>query len=207
MKRPVTVAFCALIALGAGGCGERSARAGVPALVDRTPDKITALVARSGADQVEFRNTGDGIWDSRGNAAPGSAAIMFEAQKTFFPLLAYHTLPTKQAKPEFGLQEPAYVLTAEDESGTAHTVFIGAETFNGEGYYARRPKDPHIYLIPRAVVTHMRSLLAGEQIRIPHPVEAKFDEIADRAERAEDVPDVWLTQASEAGADLPEDLR
>jgi hypothetical protein len=53
----------------------------------------------------------------------------------------------------------------------------------------------------------LRSLVQGQAVSAPHQVEEKLDQIAVRAQHAQEEPDSWLRQAIEAGAAVPGGLK
>lgn len=195
----------ALAIVLAAGCGSGAGDSGVSVLIDSPAADVRRIVAttRDGL-RAELTHDGQGTWTPKPGLAPETAVLMFEAQDQLFPLRAYRRIRVDASNPEFGLADPDITLSATDISGRTHTLLLGHATFNDGGFYARRPDRADIvYLVPRRVVNDLRSLVQGRPVSAPHPVEEKFEQIADRAQNAGSEPDLWLRQALESGASLP----
>jgi hypothetical protein len=197
-----------LAAVTLAGCGSSHRHAAVPVLVDRTADQISRIVAvaRDGR-RAELTHDGQGTWTAQPRMAPETAVLMFEAQGQLFPLRAYRRVRADASDPQFGLTDPEITLSVTDGGGRAQELLLGGPTFNGAGFYARRPGESMLYLVPRGVMNDLRSLVQGQAVSSPHQVEEKLDQIAARAQRAQEEPDSWLRQATEAGAVVPEGLK
>ena len=204
------LAFGPLATMTMAGCGSGHPQAAVPVLVDRTADQIIRIVAvaRDGR-RAELTHDGQGNWTAQaGGMSSERAVLMFEAQDRMFPLRAYRRVRADASDPQFGLTDPEITLSVTDGTGRAQELALGGPTFNGAGFYARRPGEPHgLYLVPRGVMNDLRSLIQGQAVSGPHEVEDKLDQIAARGQRAYEEPDSWLRQATEAGAVVPEGLK
>jgi len=207
MRRITLLVFA--VTLTTAGCGSGHPHDAVPVLVDRTADQISRIVAVAhDGGRAELTHDGQGNWTPQPGMAPGTAVLMFEAQDQLFPLRAYRRVRADASDPQFGLTDPEITLSVTDGSGRAQELMLGAPTFNGAGFYARRPNEPQgLYLVPRGIMNDLRSLVRGQAVSGPHDVEDKLDQIAARGQRAYEEPDSWLRQATEAGAVVPEGLQ
>ena len=195
-------------ALSAGlvaGCGSGGGDSGVSVLIDRPAPEVRRITATSRDGRwVELTHDGQGTWTPQPGLAPETAVLMFEAQDQLFPLRAYRRIRADAANPEFGLTDPEITVSATDTGGRTETLLLGTVTFNDGGFYARRPdRGDVVYLVPRRVVSDLRSLIQGRPVAVSHSVEDKFDQIAARSQNAGSEPDQWLRQALDSGASLP----
>ena len=162
----------------------------VPAEVD----EVARVVVSDGVDSVEVRRS-SGFWTPGQGADDVSAALMFEAEDIFAPMLAYRQLEVDATSPEFGLVDSNLVVTVETATGASWQVRLGGPTPSGYGYYALRSDDPYVYTVIPQVVDDANGLLIGEKIvRPPDPrlVEA-LEELAN-PERLEEEVNPWLAQ-------------
>jgi len=203
------LAFGPLATMTLAGCGSGHPHAAVPVLVDRSADQVSRIVAvaRDGR-RAELTHDGQGNWTAQPGMPPETAVLMFEAQDQLFPLRAYRRVRADASDPQFGLTDPEITLSVTYGTGRAQELMLGNPTFNGAGFYARRPGEPQgLYLVPRGVMNDLRSLVQGHAVSGPHEVEDKLDQIAARGQRAYEEPDSWLRQATEAGAVVPGGLQ
>jgi hypothetical protein len=73
---------------------------------------------------------------------------------------------------------------------------VGAATFSGAGYYARRDGDrDHVYLLVRRTVDDLRSLVRGVRVDSPRTEqETKITGESEEDADPEEITNPWLTQ-------------
>jgi hypothetical protein len=159
--------------------------------------------------------TVDGVWRAASGTPPQSATLLFGLEGRLLPMLAYRTVTADPSDPQFGLEKPDVVLEVEDTSGVRQRVELGAATFTGGGFYARRaetggrPEDSRrLYLVARQTMDEVRSVAAGQVV---HSLNAVGDKISqfDAQQTREDQPNItpYLQQVLDTGAQSPEGLK
>jgi hypothetical protein len=159
----------------------------VPVLIAAAPAAVVTVRVRSRNALVEADRTSRG-WHPRPGTAGASADLLGERESELFPLQAYRRLKTQESRPDFGLADPELIVDVDEVGRRTETVEIGAGTFNGEGFYARRRGDPDIYLLTRRAVDGLRSALRGEVVTT-----ARSDPERERLATAEQLGDSELT--------------
>jgi hypothetical protein len=109
--------------------------------------------------------------------------------------------------PAFGLVAPAATLTVDTGQGPARTVAIGAATFNHGGVYARLGDSGDVVLLARSVLADVASVAAGRPVTLPQGEDARIQQVLednDRPAPGGAADSVWVRQAVDAGATLPE---
>lgn len=189
-----TAAVVAVGLLHAGGTGarrqDRRSRqpvASVPVVIAAVPSAVVGVRVRGGDALVEVDRTSTG-WQPRPGTTAASAALLGEREGDLFPLRAYRLLDAEATRSDYGLADPELIADVDEGAGRRETVEIGAATFNGEGSYARRLRDPHLYLLTRRAVDGLRSVLRGEPVTTP-----RSDSGRERLAIAEQLSDPELT--------------
>ncbi|MGH9000730.1 MAG: hypothetical protein ACRDY7_15230 [Acidimicrobiia bacterium] len=202
---PVVVLVAA--AAGLAGCGGEGAAADPPpVLVGFSPDEVRRVVAEADGQRVELVRERRGTWSPAPGTPPEAAALVFGAEDRLFPLLGYRQMGIEPTRRAFGLVSPAARLVVEGPRGRAVTVLLGAPTFNGAGFYARREGiQGATYLVPRRIMTDVLSVAAGRPVAVDDPVSEKVDRALEQAgqpsDRTEESP--WVRQAEQAGMTVP----
>jgi hypothetical protein len=192
----------------APGCDAGGGRSTAPTLLDVRPAAVRHLVVTAGSQRAEFTQTTGRVWQAGHGASDEGAALLLAAEERLFPLRGYRRMRADGRDPAFGLVTPAATLTVDTGHGPAHTVVIGAATFNQGGFYARVGNSGDVFLLARSVLADVASLAEGRPRTLPQPEDARIkqqlldDDARQAAGVAEDSP--WVRQAVDAGATLPE---
>jgi len=186
-------------ATGAGGpprSGRRPA-VSVPAVLAVAPSAVVSLTVRSRGASVEVNRT-SGEWQPGPGTTSNSAALLRAREGDLFPLRAYRMLTGDPRRTEYGLADPELLADVAEGAGRTETIEIGAATFNGEGSYARRVGDAHLYLLTRGAVDSLRSVLRGEAVSTPHSdPERERLASAEQLSDPELITNPWLAQILE----------
>lgn len=200
------VVFAGVVLAGrTGGAGgdrptQQAGASPVPVVIAAVPSSVVTVRVTGRNAAVVADRTSRG-WQPRPGTAPGSAALIGERESDLFPLQAYRMLKADSTRPEYGLTEPELTVDVDEGAGRNATVEVGAATFNGEGFYARRRGDPHLYLLTRRAVDGLRSALRGEPVTTsrPDPEQERLAE-AEQLSDPEMTTNPWLAQIlTEAG--------
>jgi hypothetical protein len=186
------VVTAGVVQAGRTGTGDRhratsQTAASVPVVIAATPSAVVTVRVRSRNALVEADRTSRG-WQPRPGTAGTSAAFLSEREGDLFPLRAYRMLKTEGPRPDFGLADPELTVDVDEVGRRTATVEVGAATFNGEGFYARRRGDPRVYLLTRRAVDGLRSALRGEPVTT-----ARSDPERERLATGEQLSDSELT--------------
>jgi hypothetical protein len=207
-RRAITVGAVLLTAgvLGAGAFEAAGKDAGrqhrpnhqptisVPTILALAPPAVAAVRLSRWGTSVELDRTTGG-WQPGPGTTAASAALLGARERDLFPLRAYRMLAGDPTRPEYGLADPELVAEVLDGAGRNETVEIGASTFNGEGFYARRLGDPHLYLLTRGAVDGWKSVLRGEAITTPRSApERERLAGAEQLSDPELITNPWLAQ-------------
>ena len=165
----------------------RQTAVSVPVVMAAVPSEVLTVAVKGRNALVEIDHTSSG-WQPRAGTIAGSAALLGEREGDLFPLRAYRVLKTEEARPDYGLADPEFIVDVDEAGGRNETVEVGAPSFNGEGFYARRHGDPHVYLLTRRAVDGLRSALRGEAVATP-----RADPERERLATAEQLSDSELT--------------
>lgn len=159
----------------------------VPVVIAATPSAVVTLRVKGRNALLELDRTSTG-WHPRPGTAAASAVLLGDREGDLLPLRAYRVLDTDEARPDFGLADPELIVDVDEGAGRTETVEVGAATFSGEGFYARRRGEPRIYLLTRRAVDGLRSALRGESVTT-----ARSDPVRERLATAEQLSDPELT--------------
>ncbi len=197
-------AFVGLVTFAvAGGRGD-PAREGPPALVDISPAGVQRLVVETDGRLAVLTRDGGG-WSASPGTPPQSAPLLLSTEDRLFPMLAYRVVEANQDDPQYGLGDPEAVVRLETRSGDVE-FRVGAASFSGAGFYARRGNDPgRVYLVPRHTLDLLRSLATGERRSSADPLEGRAGRIQAEQDEAgrEKQTSPYLRQAIEAGGQVP----
>ena len=182
---------------GSDGPAPSEGRPAVPVVMGLDAEDVARLVIEAGPARVDLVNV-HGVWQPGSGTQDTAAEQAGEREPDLFPLRAYRALRSDPARAEFGLGAPELVVRAVDRRGGQVTVAVGAESFTGSGYYARRHGDPHLYLLTRRAVDGLRSILRGQPADAPRPAEetaalARAEQLTD----PELVTNPWLAQITQ----------
>ena len=196
-RRPGTVAMGVILLMTAVVAGRSSIghrhrptlqpAVSVPILMAALPPDVLTVAVKGRNGLVEIDRTSRG-WQPRPGTTAASAALLGEREGDLFPLRAYRVLRTEETRPDFGLADPEFTVDVDEAGGRNETIEVGAPTFNGEGVYARRRGDPHVYLLTRRAADGLRSALRGEPVTTP-----RADPERERLATAEQLSDSELT--------------
>jgi len=202
MKR--LAVFLAVIAPLIGGAlllRPSPSRKTLPAVIPERPSQVRRLMVESGGRRVELRRSTDGGWSPAPGTPPQAASLLLAAEDRLLPLRAYRSLMADPADPQFGLRDPPVVVDVEDDRGARQQVALGAPSFSGGGFYARRLDGSRLlYLVARQTMSDLRSLVTGQVIKGTDSLEEKAGKLAD--EPTHQTP-AWLQQVLDAGGRLP----
>ena len=197
----LTVGLPTVAALQSDGMGpggqhrpSRQPAASVPVILAVDPSAVVAVKVRGRGTAVEVDRTTGG-WQPGPNTTSASAALLGAREGDLFSLRAYRMLTGVPTRAEYGLADPELVADVAEGAGRSETIEIGVATFNGEGSYARRVGDPHLYLLTRGAVDGLRSVLRGEAVTTPR-ADAERERLAS-AEQLSDpelITNPWLAQ-------------
>lgn len=182
-----------MVLAGRTGDGDRhrpsrqAAAPPAPVVIAAVPSAVVTVRVKGRDAMVEADRTSRG-WQPRPGTTAGSAALLGEREGDLFPLQAYRMLKTEGTRPDYGLANPELIVDIDEGGGRTATVEVGAPNFNGEGFYARRRGDPHLYLLTRRAVDGLRSALRGESVTT-----ARSDAERERLATAEQLSDSELT--------------
>ena len=204
LKRSTVVLVGVALLMGAGVLIAESQRGSTPqtAEVEGTGEPIfpfeetavTRLQVERDGETLVFEKDDDGNWQmvepESGPAEPGAVAYLLSRLNTDSPLQTVAMQPGEVE--DFGLADPAGIVTFTLEDGTEHRLLLGGEDFSGSARYA--VIDPEAWP-PAADAADDISVLVVSQdvangINRPvdewkMPVEAAIEEEAD-AETADD---------------------
>ncbi|HEY3239622.1 MAG TPA: hypothetical protein VGL92_08665 [Acidimicrobiia bacterium] len=172
-------------------------RPAVPVVVALDPDDVASLRIEVGPARVDLVRR-HGLWEPGPGTPPMAAELLDTRESDLFPLRAYRGVSTDASRPEFGLAAPELLAQVRDRRGRELVVSVGAATFTGEGFYARRGRDERLYLLTRRAVDTLRSVLRGEPVDRAAP--RREAEALARAEQLSDpevVTNPWLGQVLE----------
>jgi hypothetical protein len=192
-----TVIAVVRILSSAHGPAPSEGRPAVPVVLGLDAEDVARLVIEAGPARVDLVNV-HGVWRPGPGTQDTAAELAGEREADLFPLRAYRALRSDPARAEFGLGAPELVVRSVDRRGGEVTVAVGAESFSGSGYYARRHGDPHLYLLTRRAVEGLRSILRGQPADAPRPAEetaalARAEQLTD----PELVTNPWLAQITQ----------
>ncbi|HKN90856.1 MAG TPA: DUF4340 domain-containing protein [Acidimicrobiia bacterium] len=192
----LTVGARQTVGTGAGGQRRpsRQPAVSVPVILAVDPSAVVAVKVRGRGTSVEVDRTAGG-WQPGPRTTSASAALLGAREGNLFPLRAYRMLTGDPTRAEYGLADPELVADVADGAGRSETIEIGAPTFNGEGSYARRVGDPHLYLLTRGAVDGLRAVLRGEAVSTPHSdPERERLASAEQLSDPELITNPWLAQ-------------
>ena len=198
-------AFVAVVAIAVAVGRRDPAREALPALVDLSPAGVRRVVVETDGRLADLIRDDRG-WSASTGSPPQSAPLLLSTEDELFPMLAYRVVEADQADPQYGLADPEAVVRLETRAGTSVEIRVGAASFSGAGFYARRGNDSgRIYLVPRNTLDLLRSLATGERKSSADSLEGR----AGRFQAEQDVAGVekqtspYLRQAIDAGGQVP----
>jgi hypothetical protein len=198
-------ALVAVVAIAVAVGRRDTTREALPALVDLSPARVRRVVVETGGRTADLTRDDRG-WSASTGTPPQSAPLLLSTEDELFPMLAYRVVAADQADPQYGLADPEAVVRLETRSDTPVELRIGAASFSGAGFYARRGDDPgRVYLVPRHTLDVLRSLATGERKSSADSLEARagrFRAEQDEAGR-ERQTSTYLRQAIDAGGQVP----
>jgi hypothetical protein len=198
-------AFVGLAAIAVVAGGGDPARETLPALVDLSPAGVRRVVVETDGRLADLTRDDRG-WSASTGTPPQSAPLLLSTEDQLFPMLAYRVVQANQDDPQYGLADPEAVVRLETRSGTPVEVRVGAASFSGAGFYARRGNDPgRVYLVPRNTLDLLRSLAIGERKSSADSLEGRAGRIQAEQDEAgrEKQTSPYLRQAIEAGGQVP----
>ena len=180
-------------------------REALPALVDLSPAGVRRVVVETDGRLADLTR-GDRRWSASTGTPPQSAPLLLSTEDELFPMLAYRVVEADQADPQYGLADPEAVVRLETRAGVPVEIRVGAASFSGAGFYARRGNDSRrVYLVPRNTLDLLRSLATGERKSSADSLEGRagrFQAEQDEAGR-ERQTSPYLRQAIDAGGQVP----
>jgi hypothetical protein len=198
-------AFVAVVAIAVAVGRRDPARAALPALVDLSPAGVRRVVVETDGRLADLTR-GDRGWSASTGTPPQSAPLLLSTEDELFPMLAYRVVEADQADPQYGLADPEAVVRLETRAGAPVEIRVGAASFSGAGFYARRGNDSgRIYLVPRNTLDQLRSLATGERKSSADSLEGRagrFQAEQDEAGREKQMSP-YLRQAIDAGGQVP----
>jgi hypothetical protein len=201
-----SVAACVAVVAIAVVVGRRDpARDALPALVDLSPARVRRVVVETDGRLADLTRDDRG-WSASTGTPPQSAPLLLSTEDELFPMLAYRVVEADQADPQYGLADPEAVVRLETRAGAPVEIRVGAASFSGAGFYARRGNDSgRVYLVPRNTLDLLRSLATGERKSSADSLEGRagrFQAEQDEAGR-EKQTSPYLRQAIDAGGQEP----
>ena len=112
-----------------------------------TPDEITAMEWQNGGETIRLVRT-DGVWSLDGEASfPLRQDIADELAADIAALEATHTVTGGADAADYGLDEPDFTVTVENDSGDTLVYRMGAKNDVTGEYYLRFSENDAIYTI------------------------------------------------------------
>jgi hypothetical protein len=200
------VAVAVGVACSSGGGGQEEVVAPTPAgpatpgvfsVVDLAPAQVHRLSVESKGRQVALVRTSAATWLAEPGTPEVVSGLLAERETEVLPLQAYRRIVAEAGDADFGLVDPELVVRVQDAAGVEQTVSVGAVTFSGAGYYARRQGDDHVYLLVRRSVDDLRSLVRGERVNSPR-TQLETEILSESPDSdPEEVTNPWLAQVLE----------
>jgi uncharacterized protein DUF4340 len=200
------VALAVGVGCSSGGGGQKKVAAPVPSgpatptvfsVVDLAPAQVHRLSVESKGRQVALVRSTAATWLAEPGTPEVVSGLLAERETEVLPLQAFRRIVADAADADYGLADPELVVRVQDAAGVEQAVSVGAVTFSGAGYYARRLGDDHVYLLVRRSVDDLRSLVRGERVNSPRT--ALENEILSESPDSdpEEVTNPWLAQVLE----------
>ena len=118
-----------------------------------TPDEITAMQWQSGDETIRLVRA-DGAWSLDGEANfPLKQDVADELASDIAALEATHTVTGGADAADYGLDEPSFTVTVENDSGDTLVYQMGAKNDVTGEYYLRFSENDAIYTIATSLAT------------------------------------------------------
>jgi hypothetical protein len=169
----------------------------VPVVVDLQPEQVRRVILTSPLSRVEVIRNGDGTWAAGAGTSKVATTNMDEIDHRVFPVLAFRAFRVDRLDPLYGLTPPGLKVTVEDGAGRSVELGIGSPSFTGGGVYAALAGTSQVFLLARAAVADLRSLLP-EAPPAPAPFAKTFEQLSGQVDPDNAVGHPWLRQALEA---------
>lgn len=112
-----------------------------------TPDEITSMAWQNGDETIRLVRA-DGVWSLDGEANfPLKQDVADELASDIAALEATHTVTGGADAADYGLDEPAFTVTVENDSGDTLVYRMGAKNDVTGEYYLRFSENDAIYTI------------------------------------------------------------
>ena len=112
-----------------------------------TPDEITSMAWQNGDETIRLVRA-DGVWSLDGEANfPLKQDVADELASDIAALEATHTVTGGADAADYGLDEPAFTVTVENDSGDTLVYQMGAKNDVTGEYYLRFSENDAIYTI------------------------------------------------------------
>jgi hypothetical protein len=200
------VAFALGVGCSSNGGGQEEAAAPAPtgparptvfSVVDLAPAQVHRLSVESQGRQVALVRTTAATWLAEPGTPEVVSGLLSERETEVLPLQAYRRIVAEADDADFGLVDPELVVRVQDAAGVEQAVSVGAVTFSGAGYYARRQGDGHVYVLVRRSVDDLRSLVRGERVNSPR-TQLETEILSESPDSdPEEVTNPWLAQVLE----------
>jgi hypothetical protein len=76
-----------------------------------------------------------------------------------------NTIPTPQARSQYGLDQPAFDVSCRVQSGRSYNLTVGKQSFDGSGYYAQKGGDNRVYIISSVEVDGFDNALSKPPVK------------------------------------------
>jgi Domain of unknown function (DUF4340) len=80
-------------------------------------------------------------------------------------LKVLNTISTPQAKSQYGLDEPAFVVNCRLKSGRSYNLTVGRQSFDGSGYYAQKGGDNRVFIVSSVEVDGFDKALSRPPVK------------------------------------------
>ena len=120
-------------------------------------DKVVRISFQNSNGDFTFYLDGDQWYYSTDPEFPLKQSKLESIESTLKSLVAVRSFEPGDSLSAYGLDQPAYTLTAIDENGSSLTLRIGDS--NGENYYAEKQDGTQIYTISNSLISSLNCSL------------------------------------------------